>query len=483
MKIINILFNGILLMGLLTISSLFLLPLLPIDNNIQMKIVESGSMEPTIMTGSVVVIRPIVDYGVGDIITFESATADVPTTHRIISVREAAGQKFFMTKGDANEEADTQEVAQRSVIGKVVFSAPYVGFVLDFARQPIGFGLLIVLPALLIIWSELEKIWRELNRSSKKVTKNTNTTITLDVEVPVYRQPTNTSVQKSKMMDISRPARIQMNDDKVITRTIAPVSTGHQFKPSSKYVLTSYVFPLVFVLSSGLFLAMCFTGSTVSYLNDIESALGNILKASALDFSVTTEENSFLLSDVGETNAVTIIPAITLEGDSAPVSFDVTVELVSASSTLCDALSLDTTLPFLYTGSLKDLNATALVFNDAWSLDVFIDPEITFIAGDVCDINLVYTARRRDASEIGYIDIEKVPLQFSTPVPKIEPVLLVPEPINNLMLPLDEQIIPPDPNQSTEPVNITEEAKIIESAPAEDLNVEPEVTSLAPAVE
>lgn len=410
MKIINTIFSGIFIIVLLLVSSLFLVPLLPITNNIQIKIVESGSMEPTILTGSLVIIKPATSYAVGDIITFTSVSADVPTTHRIVAIREASGQKFFMTKGDANEEADTNETALRSVIGKVALVVPYVGFVLDFARQPIGFGLLIVLPALLIIWSELEKIWREVRKPVARQTKKSIEPN--EVIVPVCRPIVIIPVAKVRMMDIARPVAPKVNQMRVI-----PVVPVTKFSPSSNYVLSSYMLPVVAVLSSVLFTAMSFTGSTVSYFNDIEVAVGNILRASALDFSVTTEENTFVL-DTDTKTAVTITPTVSLEGDSAPAAYDVSVEVVSASSTLCDALVVDATLPFLYTGSLSNLTATALVFNDSWALDVSIDSSITYTAGEVCAVNLVYSARRAGTpTTAGYIDIEKVPLQFSTPLP------------------------------------------------------------------
>src|SRR3989338_8215020 len=65
-------------------ASLFFAPLLPIKGNIEIKIVKSGSMEPAIKTGSIVVIKPASLYGVGDVITFgEDSRTTYPTTHRI----------------------------------------------------------------------------------------------------------------------------------------------------------------------------------------------------------------------------------------------------------------------------------------------------------------------------------------------------------------------------------------------------------------
>ena len=446
MKIINTIFSGIFIIVLLLVSSLFLVPLLPIANNIQIKIVESGSMEPTILTGSLVIIKPATSYAVGDIITFTSVSADVPTTHRIVGIREASGQKFFMTKGDANEEADTNETALRSVIGKVALAVPYVGFVLDFARQPIGFGLLIVLPALLIIWSELEKIWRELRKPVPRQTKKI--TAVSEVIVPLYRADVPTPVMKVRMMEIARPATPQPNKMRVV-----PVVNTAKFTQASNYVLSSYVLPLVVVFSSLLFVAMSFTGSTVSYFNDIEAGLKNLLQASALDFSLSPKNYSFVMEVATE---ALIEPVITIEGGEAPVTYDINIEVVSASSTLCDALVVTTTLPLLYTGKLVDLAATSLVFNDAWGLTVTLDPVTVVTPGETCDVNLVYLAHRVGVPvTAGYEDFEKIALQFSTPPEtasaKSEALMVGSETVSDFLVPANENNIEPIAT-STSPV-------------------------------
>jgi len=158
-KTIYILFV-ILLIG---IAGLFLGSLLPIPGNIEIKIVKSGSMEPSILTGSIVIVKPTDSYAVGDVITFGEDTAkQIPTTHRIISVNERNGETYFITKGDANEEQDQTEISAREVIGTVLLDVPYAGYVLDFARQPWGFTFLIGIPAGVIIIDEATRIVQEI---------------------------------------------------------------------------------------------------------------------------------------------------------------------------------------------------------------------------------------------------------------------------------------------------------------------------------
>lgn len=136
---------------------------------ISVKIVQSGSMEPAIKTGSIVVVKPVSDYQVDDVITFVfSPTDQIPTTHRIVEERIVGGASRYITKGDANEDRDPREVLERNVDGKVLFSIPFLGYLLDFARQPLGFGLLVGIPAAYVVFEEATKIVSEVRRTRRK---------------------------------------------------------------------------------------------------------------------------------------------------------------------------------------------------------------------------------------------------------------------------------------------------------------------------
>ena len=169
MKIIGKIFYGLFVLLLVSVTGLFLLSFLPIAGNIEVKIVKSGSMEPTIKTGSVAIVKPEADYFIGNIVTFgEDSRRQIPTTHRIYGVREEGGKTYFTTKGDANEEPDPAETEESEVIGKVIFSVPYAGYILDFARQPLGFTLLIGVPATIVILDEVWAIAKEISAWRRK---------------------------------------------------------------------------------------------------------------------------------------------------------------------------------------------------------------------------------------------------------------------------------------------------------------------------
>jgi len=152
---------------LILIFIFVLFPLLPIKNNYSLKMVLSGSMEPAIKTGSVIMVKPVSNYQIGNVITYQRGkrTRDI-TTHRIV------GQKNdeFITQGDNNNAIDMYPVKKEQILGKVIFDIPFVGYIANFAHSKTGFILLIVVPAISIITSEGLKISKEIKKKKTKKT-------------------------------------------------------------------------------------------------------------------------------------------------------------------------------------------------------------------------------------------------------------------------------------------------------------------------
>ena len=160
--------GAIILVALLLIISTF-----PITGNYKVMTVISGSMEPAIKMGSVVAVKPSDDYRVGDIITFGPAVkTKTPTTHRIFDIKVVDGNPVYITKGDVNNAPDAREVQRKDVIGKVLFAVPYAGYAVDFAKKPMGFALIIIVPAGLIIIDEVRKIVKELKKKKEENKEN-----------------------------------------------------------------------------------------------------------------------------------------------------------------------------------------------------------------------------------------------------------------------------------------------------------------------
>jgi signal peptidase len=168
-KFISSIFYGIMIAAVVVVAGGLMATMVPIPGNFEIKIVKSGSMEPMIMTGSLVVIKPSSSYELGNIITFGKDTKrDIPTTHRIVEIKEEAGKRMFVTKGDANEENDQALVSEKDVIGKVLVDIPRAGFVLDFARTRAGFIAMIAVPALMVIIDEVFTIIDELAKYRRR---------------------------------------------------------------------------------------------------------------------------------------------------------------------------------------------------------------------------------------------------------------------------------------------------------------------------
>lgn len=92
----------------------------------------SGSMEPGIDPGSLVVARPTDPdkIGVGSIITFQLKSGD-PTvvTHRVVKQGvDKHDQPVFLTEGDANSTPDQIWVQPEQIRGTLWYEIPYVGY-------------------------------------------------------------------------------------------------------------------------------------------------------------------------------------------------------------------------------------------------------------------------------------------------------------------------------------------------------------------
>lgn len=125
--------------------------------------VMSGSMEPAIQTGDVVVNRPIapLDARVGDVVTFrEPGSGARFITHRVRRVSARAGKVTFVTKGDANTGTERWTIPADGEIGRVQFRLPHLGYALFWTRGRYAILGLVTIPALLLAAMTVARIWR-----------------------------------------------------------------------------------------------------------------------------------------------------------------------------------------------------------------------------------------------------------------------------------------------------------------------------------
>jgi len=160
-KIFKIIVNTILVI-IFSFGVLVVFSFLPITGNIKILSVLSGSMEPKIHTGSLIFIKPEGEYNIGDVVTRITEEKNVTITHRIIEKESVDGKIIFNTKGDANNIEDNETVTEEQIIGKVFFNVPYFGYAVNFAKTTKGMILVIIIPAVIIVYEELLKIKTEI---------------------------------------------------------------------------------------------------------------------------------------------------------------------------------------------------------------------------------------------------------------------------------------------------------------------------------
>lgn len=139
---------------------------------LQPYVVLSGSMEPTYHVGSLIYVKTV-DYKeleVGDPITY-MINQDTVVTHRIIEVladeKDPDTIRYF-TQGDANSVADGTSVHYKNIIGKPVFSIPYLGYVSNYIQNPPGTYVAIAVGAILILLVFLPDLFCNEDKEKKK---------------------------------------------------------------------------------------------------------------------------------------------------------------------------------------------------------------------------------------------------------------------------------------------------------------------------
>ena len=91
--------------------------------------VASGSMEPTIYKGDVVVIEKVSDklnIQVGQPIAYRYE--NIIVVHRLMKKVNVGDEVFFYTKGDANYSMDNYKITEDMILGIVNIKIPYIGY-------------------------------------------------------------------------------------------------------------------------------------------------------------------------------------------------------------------------------------------------------------------------------------------------------------------------------------------------------------------
>ncbi|MCH5316009.1 MAG: signal peptidase I [Eubacterium sp.] len=125
-------------------------------------IVLTGSMEPEIMSGDLIIVKQIEpkDVKVKDVVAFFDPDGNGTSivTHRIIDIYEENGSLYFKTQGDANDAEDRLPVPADDIVGIYITRIVGAGNVAMFMQTTAGLIICVVVPlVLLIAWDIIRR--------------------------------------------------------------------------------------------------------------------------------------------------------------------------------------------------------------------------------------------------------------------------------------------------------------------------------------
>ena len=150
--------------------------------------VVTGSMEPTIPIGSILVSQdvPIEEIEKDDVVCFRSTnpgSGGMIVTHRVVGVYDTPdGIRCLRTKGDNNLSVDINPVTQHYLIGRIIWhtgDGSTMAGIIQFITGEYGFLACIVLPVLLVaVWifrDAAKNLKKEIRQVEKRLEKDAKT--------------------------------------------------------------------------------------------------------------------------------------------------------------------------------------------------------------------------------------------------------------------------------------------------------------------
>lgn len=122
--------------------------------NLSLVMFQSGSMAPTIPSGSVALVTeiPAGSAEVGDIVTVDRP-GQLSVTHRVAAIEPAESGLYLLTlRGDANA-ADDPLRYKVSEVGKVMGSLPGLAPAIAWLSHPLTLATLTLMTAALVVWA------------------------------------------------------------------------------------------------------------------------------------------------------------------------------------------------------------------------------------------------------------------------------------------------------------------------------------------
>lgn len=148
----------------------------PMPFGVGAALVLSGSMEPELSVGDLLIVGECDEYRVDDVVVYQDGGMAI--THRIVSITDDE----VVTRGDANN-TDDDPIKYEQIKGKVVLAIPLVGYVVNVIKTPAGILCILALAIFLLersfrtekkkdeekldaIKAEIDKLKQEQNQDS-----------------------------------------------------------------------------------------------------------------------------------------------------------------------------------------------------------------------------------------------------------------------------------------------------------------------------
>lgn len=119
------------------------------------------SMEPTYSAGDLVLVRPVADVKVGDVVAYHHPELGRTVLHRVVQQRG----DLLQLKGDNNEYLDLPHATKVDVVGREWLHIPAVGGALEWVRQPVPAAAIALLCVLLLAGGGASAVRRREGRS------------------------------------------------------------------------------------------------------------------------------------------------------------------------------------------------------------------------------------------------------------------------------------------------------------------------------
>jgi len=138
----------------------------------------SGSMEPTLKVGDLLIVQGVSAESIaagpkpyGDIIVFKKPSKpDELIVHRAIEKFKIDSKWYFRTQGDNNPSLDPWTVSEDQIVGKVIYSIPFLGYIKIYLGTPQGIVINIILILALLLLENLASSKSMKEKSEKEET-------------------------------------------------------------------------------------------------------------------------------------------------------------------------------------------------------------------------------------------------------------------------------------------------------------------------